>query len=472
MPAFHPARSALILPFARVSVLSLLLLPLCAQAAEIKVSKTSDSQDGACDSDCSLREAVIKANSTSGEQLIRLATGTYQLTLPAPKEDGDVFDEDANEHGDLDVSGSLTIRGAGIDKTFIDGNFIDRLIEVLPGARLTLSHLTLTRGRHSDDGGAIRNQGELYINDAVFERNVITHSFSPVRGGAIANYGLLRAVRTTFRGNIADTGDTNWSLGGAVYNQGELWMRDIEWRGNSARTDDVISAGGGLFNMGTADIARALFVGNDTGEGSGSAISNQNGGQLSLRNVTVSGNTGDSYRPDGAVANGAVYPYQPDYPNPPLLPSMYLEHVTIAANQGSVGLLNLGQLRVRNSLVMATQSDLTDPDLTYDLSVNCLNSGGQATFNARGLLLGQDGGNCVGDLPPAREAQAFTKVMFPLADNYASLPTHALRRGSPAVDTAVGSCPQDDQRARARPQDGDGDGIAVCDIGAFERPRY
>lgn len=457
--------------FVRYSLL-LASLPLSIEAAQIRVSKTSDSQDGTCNSDCSLREAVIKANGSNDPQLIRLGSGTYSLSLPAPIDEGQILDEDANAHGDLDITRSLTIRGAGADKTIIDGGALDRLFEVLPGAHLTLSHLTLRNGRHSDDGGAIRNQGELQVNDAIFRQNRASSSFYPVLGGAIANYGSLRVVRTAFHNNAAGTGDTNWSLGGAIYNQGELWMRDIEWRNNSARTDDVISAGGALFNMGVADIARSLFVGNDSGEGSGSAISNQNGGQLALRNATISGNFGFADRPDGAVANGADTPYQPEYPEPPAMPSMYLEHLTIAANQGGVGLLNYGQLRVRNSLVVGTQSNLADPELEYDYSVNCQNRGSQATLNARGLLLGLDGSNCLGDLPPAREAQIFTRVMFPLADNNGAMQTHALRRGSPAVDSALGSCPQDDQRGRARPQDGDGNGIAICDLGAFERPRY
>lgn len=468
MPASVIAR----LLFIRLSLLAVVLLPVWSLAAEIKVTKTSDSQDGSCTNDCSLREAVIKANSTSGYHLIRLAGHTYSLSLPAPTDEGQILDEDANAHGDLDIASSLTIRGAGADKTVIDGGALDRLFEVLPGARLTLSHLALRNGRHSDDGGAVRNQGELQINDAIFRQNRASSSFYPVLGGAIANYGSLRVVRTGFHNNAAGTGDTNWSLGGALYNEGELWMRDIEWRNNSARTDDVISAGGALFNMGVADIARSLFAGNDSGEGSGSAISNQNGGQLALRNATISGNLGFADRPDGAVANGAETPYQPDYPEPPAVPSMYLEHVTIAANQGGVGLLNFGQLRVRNSLVMGTQSNLADPELEYDYSVNCQNRGSEARLNAGGLLLGLDGSNCLADLPPAREAQIFTRVMFPLAGNNGAMQTHALRRGSPAVDSAVGSCPQDDQRARARPQDGDGNGIAACDLGAFERPRY
>lgn len=442
--------------------------PFAAQALDITVTKTSDSQDGLCDSDCSLREAVIKANATSGNHRIRLGAGTYQLSMAPPySEDGDIYDDDANLHGDLDVSSTLLISGPGSGQTFIDGGSLDRIFEVLPEAKLTLNYLTLRNGRHSYDGGAIRNLGEVYVSDVDFQQNRASNAWSQVRGGAIANYAALTLVRTRFLSNRASAGDTSWSLGGALHNEGSMLVRDAEFRGNSAYTDDWISSGGAVFNMGVADIARALFVDNYSGEGNGAAIANENGGELTLRNATVSGNRASRPHLDGIVSNGSYIPYQPNFPEPAAVPSMHLANVTIAANQAAIGLLNFGTLRVRNSLIMATQSDLSDPDY----STNCHNSGAQATLQASGMLLGL-GGNCVADLAPVADALAFTTVMYPLADNNSTLQTHALRRGSPAVDAAIGSCSSDDQRGSSRPRDGNGDGVAVCDLGAYERPKF
>ena len=61
-----------------------------------------------------------------------------------------------------------------------------------------------------------------------------------------------------------------------------------------------------------------------------------------------------------------------------------------------------------------------------------------------------------------------------LADNGGSTLTHALRYGSPAIDTGcLESCPAADQRGWLSPVDVDGDGEAICDMGAFEfYPQY
>jgi hypothetical protein len=60
-----------------------------------------------------------------------------------------------------------------------------------------------------------------------------------------------------------------------------------------------------------------------------------------------------------------------------------------------------------------------------------------------------------------------------LAKNGGPTRTHALVQGSPAIDavTNVSTCPPParDQRGITRPQDGNGDGGRACDIGSFER---
>ena len=145
------------------------------------------------------------------------------------------------------------------------------------------------------------------------------------------------------------------------------------------------------------------------------------------------------------VANGS------DYPMFAGTPSLQLVNVTIADNL-TLGLLNHGRLSVRNSLIVGNGNESIGV-------ANCANGGDSASYQASGLLLGTDTGNCTADIQ-VNDAEAFTRVLYPLAANGSSLPTHALRPRSPAVDTGVGSCTRQDQRGSMRPRDGDGDGTA------------
>src|SRR5262249_36551513 len=71
----------------------------------------------------SLRSAIMAADARGGNNTIRLPSGTYLLTIAGAN-------EDASATGDLDVTGNLTIKGAGAGNTVIDGNNLDRVIEV------------------------------------------------------------------------------------------------------------------------------------------------------------------------------------------------------------------------------------------------------------------------------------------------------------------------------------------------------
>ena len=85
------------------------------RAATFNVDSTADAVDanpgnGSCATAtqaCTLRAAVQESSALSGADIINLPAGTYTLTLTGP-------DEDGGSTGDLDVSGSLTITGAGL----------------------------------------------------------------------------------------------------------------------------------------------------------------------------------------------------------------------------------------------------------------------------------------------------------------------------------------------------------------------
>ena len=72
----------------------------------------------------SLRSAIMAADTHKGSNTIVVPAGTFTLTIPGAN-------EDAGATGDLDVKGKVTIKGAGSNKTIVNGNSLDRVFEVL-----------------------------------------------------------------------------------------------------------------------------------------------------------------------------------------------------------------------------------------------------------------------------------------------------------------------------------------------------
>ena len=114
-----------------------------------------------------LRAAIQEANATAGDNTIYIGSGTYTLNLTGSG-------EDLSATGDLDITvGTLTIIGAGADKTIIDGADLDRVFDLRPGVTVTLADVTVTGGDVIGNGGAILVDGAtLTLSDvAVMDSN-------------------------------------------------------------------------------------------------------------------------------------------------------------------------------------------------------------------------------------------------------------------------------------------------------------
>lgn len=449
MPTFSPT------PLSRsLGLLACLSLPSLAQ--ELRVTTLADELDGACTvQHCSLREAIAAANaSPDSPSLILLGAGTHTLSLANRSgSQGQVIEENANRVGDLDILGQITLLGVGATQTLIDGARLDRLLDVQPGASLTLRRLTLTNGSTQHDGGGVRNQGDLLLSDVTLQGNrAYTYLTTPSRGGALANFASAQLHQVRAQDNSVDGGDTTMGQGGALYNAGTLQVRDSRIERNRCGDYHEVGMGCGLYNLGTADLARVALISNRAMPfGMGAAILNL--GSLSLANSTLS----DNYSGKGAALdNGDRYNLQPSG-----TPTATLVQVTIADNDG-YGLLNVdGTVSLRNAIIAGNRLRETGEPR------NCHQQDSAVALNVRGLLLGSDAGNCIGSISVDNN-QVLSHQLFPLAEHQGTL-AHALRRSSAALDSAQGACPQHDQRRLTRPRDGDGDGIARCDLGAFER---
>ncbi|HEX9922964.1 MAG TPA: CSLREA domain-containing protein, partial [Anaerolineae bacterium] len=148
-----------------IALLALLSLPIpIVQAATITVNTTDDEFN--TDGDCSLREAIIAANTDavvdncpagSGADIIDLPAGTYVLTIGG--------NEDAALAGDLDLTADVTITGAGQTTTIINGNSLDPVFEIAANRNVQISDITVIGGDGSlDEGGGLTINGGGILN--------------------------------------------------------------------------------------------------------------------------------------------------------------------------------------------------------------------------------------------------------------------------------------------------------------------
>jgi predicted outer membrane repeat protein len=238
----------------------------------------ADPADGICDADlatpgeqCTLRAAVQQANAKADTDSIILPAGKYRLTLRGPQ-------EDVAAAGDLDITSTVIIMGAGAASTVVEGRKAkDRVFEIRGDA--TISGITIRKGRALTDstgGGGIRNHGHLTLTDAVVTRCMSTDDGGgmDVRGGTVT----LRNV-VFLRNRSGD------DAGGIDVDGGTAELTNVVFTRNRAHDE-----GGGLENSGAVvTLTQCRFEGNRA-QTDGGAISNEEGGAMSLSGCFVGGN--------------------------------------------------------------------------------------------------------------------------------------------------------------------------------------
>jgi CSLREA domain-containing protein len=408
MPARKPAWLRIPLVSIPLAMAASLLWAVPAQAATFTVSTTSDTADGSCDADCSLREAISAANETAEADTIVVPAGTYMLSLAGAG-------EGLNATGDLDILQPVTISGAGASTTIIDGNgsvVMDRVVDVGATAPTTMSGVTIQNGISPQDGGGIRASAALTLSDVIVG------------------------------GNTSTTG------GGGIATGADLTLTDVSVSGNASGT-----GGGGIAVSGTTVVTRTTFDGNVAGTGGGGITSS---GALTVTNATLSGN--DAATGGGGIATG-------------VLATTTVNNVTISGNtadqdasgSGNGGGVSAGGTFTVANTIIAGNTDASPDGEAPDCDGIVTSSG----YNLIGTNEGCGFAAATGDLV-GTTAAPIDPMLGPLADNGGATRTMALLTGSSAIDTGnpaqPGSgfpvCEANDQRNFVR--------TGRCDIGAYE----
>jgi hypothetical protein len=226
-----------------------------------------------CPSGCPYAHIQDAINAASSGDTIDIGAGTYA------------------EH--LDIEKSLTLLGAGMASTIIDGSNSGTVVTIglsNTAALVMLSGVTIQHGNTTDSGGGIDNvSGTLTLSNSTVISN--TAASSGYGGGGIFNgsFGSVMLSNSTVSGNTA----ASYAEGGGINNGGTLSMT------NSTVADSSAFGGGGISNGGTLTLTNSMVDGNTATSNGGGGISNGGGGTLMLANCTVSGNSATGSYLDG-----------------------------------------------------------------------------------------------------------------------------------------------------------------------------
>src|SRR5262249_3047414 len=153
----------------------------------------------------SLRSAIMAANARPGSDLIKLRAGAYTLTI-------DGANENAHARGGLGIPSNRAIKGSGSAGTIIDGNDLDRVVEIARG-NVNISGVTIRRGRANFGGGLLNDGGRVTLSSVAVTGNHAVGT-DGVRGADGAN---ARGPRGGDGGNATDG---TAGLGGGIFNAG------------------------------------------------------------------------------------------------------------------------------------------------------------------------------------------------------------------------------------------------------------
>lgn len=234
------------------TLFTILFIGATANAATWTVTKSTNSNDNICDADCSLREAVFKAD--SGDTVV------FNANLI-----GQTFTLGGSE---IVITKHITIDGNldGVNVAFISGAMTSRIFNLQPGSGLILKNAALIQG----NGKSSLNAPGISEGGAIFALN-----------------SSLSLERVALRANTAKYSGAISMLGGTHH------FTNVSFTGNSAETNAAMRVAGAnatLYMSNTTVTNNQYFVGDNDTFGGGAIL--LQGGELIVRNSTITNNSG------------------------------------------------------------------------------------------------------------------------------------------------------------------------------------
>jgi hypothetical protein len=472
---------------------------------------------------------------TAGNSVVCSVPSTAYPTIQSAVNDIDceqVLLEAITYFENVMINRPVTIQGAGIEETIIDGMQSGPVIVVNLNGVATIRDMTIMNGRFDYGGGGVQNRGDLtlqnihidhnfsswgaglhnqgtvHIADSIISNNV-TEGPGERLGAGLLNSGPMTITNSLVYGNVSQ------SIGGGILNSSILVIND------SIIQENIATSGGGIYSTGPLTLVGSAVISNTTSSTNGGFGA---GGIFSSDKITI---TTSSIKYNQAAGSGAgLYSQGPvvlqqstvgeneaggNGAGMAIFNSVVIEDSTIfnnvAGGNGGGMILGYGTKELVNSTISGNSANLGGgiyfnhgnahlQNLTIannsaingqSIYIHTLAHGSQISV-VNSIVLADEPSNCAGVIIPVvvsmgtnidssqscnfnEEGDLTNSIagLRQLQDNGGPTLTHGLFWFSPAIDAGQDSfCSATDQRGEPRPIDGNGDGIPRCDIGAFE----
>jgi len=317
--------------------------------------------------DCTLREAIVKANSMAGTDTIMLQAGTYTLSLPR------IANDFSGLHGTLEVTDSLNIIGAtdvsGNPASIVQGGTdlttsVDKVfsfnedIATFTNATVSISNLVIRNGHNRGDATILDGWGGAFDFDTgappatatltVTNCNITTNTLSEGEGGGFAIFntnngtGFATITNSIIQNNTVAPSSPNGVAGngGGIFvgNPAAIVMNNSKVLNNRANANAGINpVGGGLEIFGPSGNAGQNAI-------HGSVISNNHaagdgGGIWNIANLLI--DTSSVISNNTAGGNGGGLWHNASGADTTTLSKVTLTGNTAAGNGGAISVGNL-----------------------------------------------------------------------------------------------------------------------------------